>query len=263
MVKVVVRGKCLAEILTLSVCIALISSRCKSPSSPEPPAPPPPVQVTLQFDVYNPIQGERGSFTKTAMSGDNIIIKVSELGVDDVDPQRIAIKEDNFGKLVKFSNTGEASFIAPRQDMYYDIVLFDAYEGVNYNWMDEKNSKLYLGKHSYVVYRKDYDGQAGPDLGWIQWGYIDRRPNAGSGDFSYGYGYCYGYMGLHGGEWVRIEQSLTGTGPLTIATAEIFENITCTQNIGGGAGSWQIIIAQGGILNEVGKRLFAYVFAKE
>jgi hypothetical protein len=262
--------------LALTGYLGIMSSACKgSPTTPEPP----PTPVTLNFEVYNHIKGYKNNFSKTTMSGDQVIIKVAELGVNDVDQQRIAIKEDGFGRLVRFSNIGEASFYAPKQSMNYDIVLFNAYPGVNYNWMDEKNSKLYQGKHSYTVCRKDYDGQTGPEepwqeafdqhnqaliLGWIQWGYINRQPNAGSGDFSYGYGYCFGHMGIHQGYRVLIEQSLGGIGPLTIANEEIFENITCVDDIGGGAGSWEKIVAYTtGKLNEVGKHLFADVFAKE
>ncbi|HJX05892.1 MAG TPA: hypothetical protein VJ461_04215 [Candidatus Nanoarchaeia archaeon] len=253
---------------------------CKSSTGPEPPEPVP-VQVTLNFEVYNHIQGYKNQLTKTAMSGEPVAIRVGELGVSGVDQDRIAVKEDGFGKLVKFSNTGEAIFTAPKQSMNYDVILFNAYPGVNYNWMDEQDSQLYLEKRNYVVYRKDYDGQTGPEtpwreafdqhnealnLGWIQWGRIDRQPSAGSGDFSYGYGYCFGGMGAHLGDHVLIEQSLTGPAPMGIANAEIFENITCVDDITG-VSSHKIITIMGGpnagSLNEVGKHLLAYVFAKE
>jgi hypothetical protein len=98
----------------------------------------------------------------------------------------------------------------------------------------------------------------------VQWGYINRQPSAGSGDFSYGYGYCFGGMGTHQGYRVLIEQSLTGIGPLRIANAEIFENITGVDDIGGGVGSNEIMTDNiTGSLDDVGKHLFAYVFAKE
>jgi len=100
---------------------ALALGQCKdNPAMPEPPVP-----VTLNFEVYNHTQGYRTSFSKTVMSGEQVIIRVSELKVDDVDPQRIAVREDGFGSLVKFSNTGEASLAAPKKSTNYDVILFN------------------------------------------------------------------------------------------------------------------------------------------
>ena len=257
---------------------------CKSPTTPEPPKP---VQVTLQFDVYNHTQGSRGSFTKTAMSGDNIVVRVNELNVNDVDPQRIAIREDNFGNLVRFSNAGEASFTAPKQDMSYDVILFNSTNNAPYQWMDDKNSKLAHSTKNLTVYRKDFDGQTGPekvwggefipeigaygvfdqlnqalDQGWVKWGYINRQPTATSGNFSYGYGAYGGWDGAHAGSWITVNIVKLGIiqGCVAVGLEEAFENITATQNIGGKPSS--MTIQHWGVLNPVGKDLFAYAFAK-
>jgi hypothetical protein len=132
----------------------------------------PPGPVTLQFDVYNHTQGYRSQFSKTVLSESQLIIKVNELGVSDVDPQRIAVRQDNFGKLEVFSSTGEAAFTAPRQNMNYDVLWFNQLgtdclgRQISYSWMDDQYSKLYLGKRNYVVYRKDRDGMTGPENVW-------------------------------------------------------------------------------------------------
>jgi hypothetical protein len=249
----------------------------------------PPGPVTLQFDVYNHTQGYRSQFSKTVLSESQLIIKVNELGVSDVDPQRIAVRQDNFGKLEAFSSAGEAVFTAPKQNMNYDIILFNQLgtdslgRQVSYSWMDEQNSKLYLGKRNYIVYRKDRDGVTGPedvwesvfdqlnsalDLGWVNWGYVNRQPSATSGDFSYGYGICIvnGMRGdgLHGGSFILVDPEMNHNSPVgmtAVGLSEAFENICSVNNIGGNPSS--MAIQKWGVLNQTGKDLFAYAFATD
>ena len=278
------------ELATLGMgALALSQCKASSPTTPEPPVP-----VTLNFEVYNHTQGYRTSFSKTVMSGEQVIIRVGELNVNDVDPLRIAIREDGFGRLVRFSNTGEASFAAPKQSTNYDIILFNKLRPdpsvgeVSYGWMDAQNSSLYKNKRNYTVFRKDFDGQTGPeaawggeflpevgaygvfdqlnsalDLGWVKWGYINRQPDASGGDFSYGYANCYGADGCAGGSWIGVnaKKSPTMKGKVAVGLAEGFENICCVDNIGG----WPslVTIQLWGVLNQNGKDLFAYVFAKD
>jgi len=118
---------------------ALALGQCKasSPTMPEPPVP-----VTLNFEVYNHTQGYRTSFSKTVMSGEQVIIRVGELKVDDVDPQRIAVREDGFGRLVRFSNTGEASFAAPKQSTNYDVILFNKLRPGNTRNCDQRTRRV-------------------------------------------------------------------------------------------------------------------------
>jgi hypothetical protein len=260
---------------------------CKKDNPITPPIPPGP--VTLQFDVYNHTQGYKAQFSKTVLSGDSLIIKVNELGVSDVDPQRIAVRQDNFGKLEVFSSAGEAAFTAPRQNMNYDVILFNQLgtdslgRQVSYSWMDEQNSKLYLGKRNYIVYRKDRDGVTGPEsvwesvfdqlnsalnLGWVNWGYINRQPSTTSGDFGYGYGICiFGggrADGLHGGSFILVDPEMNHNSPISmtaVGLSEAFENICSVQNIGGNPSS--MAIQKWGVPNQTGKDLFAYAFAKD
>jgi hypothetical protein len=221
------------------------------------------------------------------MSGDNVIVRVNELNVNDVDPLRIAIRGDGFGNLVRFSNTGETNFPAPNQNMSFDVILFNQLGNdslgrqVSYSWMDDQSSKLYRSKRNYVVYRKDRDGVTGPeeywqsvfdqlnsalDLGWVKWGSITSKPmpNDGTGDFSYGYGICT-YSGgradgLHAGSYILVdERTLYGTAPIAVGLEEAFENICVVQNIGGHPSL--MTIQKWGVLHQTD--LFAYVFAKD
>jgi hypothetical protein len=273
-------GRHVYRIFILSVCVSLFSSRCKSPEEPEKPQP---GQVTLRFAVYNHTQGSRGSFTKIAMSGDSVSIKVKELKIDDVDQQRIAIREDGFSNLVTFSNTGEANFRAPNQNMNYDIILFNSSNNAPYQWLDDQNSKLYLDKRDYVVFRKDRDGVTGQeslwervfgqlnsalDLGWVKWGSINREPSATSGDFSYGYGICIAGGtrgdGLHEGSFIFIDPEINRYNPISMTSVGLsvaFENI-CSINDVIGLPSLMTIQKYGVLLPE-GKDLFAYVYAKD
>lgn len=265
--------------------IPIINSACKGGETTGPPKP-----VTLSFDVYNHTQGLRGSFTKTAMSGDNINLKINELNVNNVDQQRMAVREDGFGGLITFSSAGEANFTAPNASKGYDIILFNQLgtdvlgRQVSYSWMDDKSSTLYLGKRNYVIYRKDRDGVTGPEeswqsvfsqlnsalnLGWVNWGSITTKPapNDGTGDFSYGYGICYvggrRVDGLHGGSIILVDpqQCPTETGRRAVGLAEAFENICSVADIGGY--SSLMTIQNQGVLSQTGKDLFAYIFAKD
>jgi hypothetical protein len=158
--------------------------------------------------------------------------------------------------------------------------------------MDEQNSHLYKDKRDYVVYRKDFDGQTGPERVWggqplpeiggepgvldqlnkalkpnqvpFRYGSITRQPNASSGDFSYGYADCYGADGWHAGSWIGVNYKKLGGNikrSVAIGLEEAFENITCTQNIGGWPSSW--FIQHWGVLTQEGKDLFTYIFVKE
>lgn len=266
-----VKARSALNFLALAVLIGL-GTGCGKDNPTTPPGP-----VTLQFDVYNHTQGYRSQFSKTVLSGDQVIIKVNELGVSDVDSKRIAVKEDNFGNHVIFSNTGEAAFTAPKQNMNYDIILFNASNNAPYERMDSPNfSGLLFNTRDYIVFRKDFDGQTGPekvwesvfdqlnaalDLGWAKFGYINRQPSGTSGNFSYGYGNSNGNSGYHAGDWITINARVDPRNYVGTGLEEAFENICCVDDIG--AHPTAGIIAPNGVLNPVGKDLFAYTFAKD
>jgi hypothetical protein len=80
----------------------------------------PSIPVTLQFEVHNHTKGYKTQFTKNATSGDNISITtdylLNTLGIRDVDPQRIGIREDGFNTLVTFSSSGVTG-LTPKIDI--------------------------------------------------------------------------------------------------------------------------------------------------
>ena len=140
--------------------------------------------------------------------------------------------------------------------------------------MDDFNSHLYKDKRDYIVYRKDFDSQTGPedvwanvfdqlnsalDVGFVRWGSISRQT---SGDFSYGFGNSNGNAGWHEGRWITINNLEGNVLVMTmVGLEEAFENICQVDNIGGH--SSLMTIQTGGVFNPVGKDLFDYIFAKD
>ena len=222
-----------------------------------------------------------GHTSQTAQYGLETMIVQNVSGVDQ---QRIAIRQDNFGNLVTFNNTGTANFTAPNQDTNYDIILFNAMNNAPYQWMDDQNSKLGQGTYNLVVYRQDRDGVTGPEsnwtsvwdqynqalnLGWVRWGSITVKPapNDGTGNIRYGYAICI-QAGIRGdGEhgqnyaYVDVDWASDPVGSTSIGLSEAFECMCRLDNIGGQPSS--MTIQYQGVLNGKGKDLIAYVFAKD
>jgi hypothetical protein len=244
--------------------------------------PPTPTPVTLNFEVYNHTQGFLTNFTRNTMSGEPVTVKISELGVTGVDDKRIVIRHDNFGNRVASNLTiGETSFYAPGQNKDYDVFLFNNSNNAPYQCMDDKNSSLYLNKRNYVVYRADRDGQTCPEEIWenaieplntildpdwasFRYGSILRKPapNDGKGDFSYGFGSEGGWDGAHAGSWITVNWNKNPgkiIGLTSVAIAELFENITRTQNICNASFDY----ANMGEWREPTKDLITYVFVKD
>ncbi|MBW2990646.1 hypothetical protein KY348_02990 [Candidatus Woesearchaeota archaeon] len=274
---------------------------CKgNPTDPNDPEPEP-VQVNLAFAIYNHMTGDTGKmyFKDNVWSESTLTIKMSDLtnlGVKGVDDKRLILYSDGFIENLGFSNTGELSIEVPRYNTKYNLVLPQALQPpATYDWVDNQNAQLLKNKRHYIVYRADRDGQPPANWdsrfnfdqeapwkeafdqhnralnrGWIIWGSITRRPNGTSGDFSYGYSDCRTpdgkeHMGLHGSTFVTVNAKILTSyeGFLRIGNSEIFENVTGTYDMGGGAGSWEKMTDDNGNLNYTGECLLAYVFAKD
>jgi len=280
----------LQRVITLlfvaSLCLCLTTCEKCGVTDPKPGMP-----VTLTFDVYTHINGYEKSFSIEAESRATVLIKISELEVDGVDDDRIAIRESDFSRLVVFANTGEATFMAPEENAKFNIILFSTMPGLDYDMMDRQNSALYNGVRRFIVFRKDCAGhpknwacnfsQEKPwrvafeqidkvlDRGWVRWGAFLRKPspNDGLGDFSYGYSDCNGFMGWHTGTSIAVNACILSDFKnfLAIGIAEIFENVTSVDNKGidGGGGSYDVVTDENGRLNDVGEYLLVYVFAKD
>jgi hypothetical protein len=269
-----------------SLCLCLATCEKCGITDPEPGIP-----VTLSFDVYSHIKGYEKSFSIEAESGQDVTIAIDDLEVEGVDAHRIAVRSCGFHDLVVFDKTGDATFAAPEENTAFNIILFNTIPGLDYDMMDRQSAVLYNGVRHYIVYRKDCDGhpkdwrcgfsQEKPwrvsfehmdktlDRGWVRWGSFLRKPapNDSQGDFSYGYGECHGCMGWHTGLSISVNECLLFKfkDMLAISFAEIFENVTSVDNIGidGGGGSYDVVTDENGRLNEVGKHLLLYVFAKD
>lgn len=127
---------------------------------------PKPVNVTLEFDVYNSTKGKQSGFKRKAGDRKKITIKIAELGVPDVDPGRIVVRERHrdgkIGKLVTFSKTGEVALKVPDRDASYDIFLVNSSNQANYDCLDDQKVKMVNHKRFVKVIRRNF-GQAGPD----------------------------------------------------------------------------------------------------
>jgi len=267
---------------------ALANYACgnKNVSSPtEPITPTNPVNIRLVY--RNHTQGKYGEKTITKMPGEQFIVRARDIGGGNVDADRVAVREFNFGNLIGFTNNRELRLPAPNRDITYDVYGFNIASGADYDLMDSDNyyneqATLYNGKHDIIVYRKDRDGKTGPEYIWEDvfnqlnnalirpgggtYGSIDRRPNANSGDFSYGYAdtlkLC-GGVGCHGGNSIEISDGGEDKAKIANGLEEAFEQICGVQNIN--SQPTKLIICNNGSdrLNRIGRDLFLYVFVKE
>jgi len=269
-------------------CLCLCLATCEKCGITEPDSD---IPVTLTFDVYSHMNGFEMTFSREVMSGSDVTVKISDLGIAGIDENRIAVRDGNFHELLVFGNGGEAAIAAPDEDAKYNIVLFNTIPGLDYEMMDRQSARLYNGNRHNLVYRKDSEGhpknwqcafsQEKPwkeafeqcdkalNRGWIRWGSFQRNlvHDDEQGDFSYGYGDCRGFMGWHTGTSITLNACLLSElrTYLAIGNAEIFENVTCVDNNGidGSGGSYDIVTDKGGNLNEIGEHLLVYVFAKD
>jgi len=270
---------------------ALVNYACGNknvsiPTDPTPPNTNNPVNIKLVY--RNHTQGKYGEKTIPKMPGEQFIVRARDIAGGQVDENRVAVREFNFGNLIGFTNNKELRLIAPNRDMTYEVYGFNIASGADYELMDSDNyynepASLYNGKHNFVVYRRDRDGKTGPEYIWQDvfnqlnnalirpgggtYGSIDRRPNANSGDFSYGYAdtmkLC-GGIGCHGGDSIEVHpRAGDDEVKIRIGLGEAFEQICGVQNISGIPTNNVICNNGSDRLNPLGKDLFAYVFVKE
>ena len=269
------------------------NNNCKSPSSPDNGNGNGNEKINIAFTVYNHTQGQLGTFTASELDTggfyDISMDYIRNRGIDlsTVDDMRMAIREYNFGNLLYKTTNGTITIQAPGGDATWDIFLFNNQNGAPYQYMDEQNSGLYLNKHNFVVYRRDFDGQTGPEKVWTGSSLPELGNQAGGvwtqlnqalkpegvpftygqiqvqddGDFSYGYGDSNGAEGWHAGSYITINAERIGddrNAMKAFGLEEAFENITSVDNIGGTSSLVNIQLE--GILTGKGKDLFTYTF---
>lgn len=264
---------------------------CKK-SSPTTPAPPPaePQDVTVTAKFFNHTKGYRGETTYTGKSGESLVIKVSDAGASDVDPDRIVLREPAYGGIigeyVNFSREGEINTTFPSTDTIYDVILMNTSNGADYQdidyWVDRVGGFLRYNR-DVTYHREDRDGFKGKQKlidnavselnsvtqrNWIKYGSI-RKVSSG-GDLGIGYGYCGGNLGEKdvGGvrEWAGVNPDACGkdeTLMQRVFIAEIYEITIRVGDLGGGEASFPYITTPNGNLLPFAKDLYAYVYAKD
>jgi hypothetical protein len=239
--------------------------------------------VILSFDIYNHTQGFLTNFRKKLEPGDRMTIRISDLGVEGVDVNRMVVREDRFGTRIAYSQTGVVHFEAPNDDKSYTLYLMNASNGADYRKVDTWTNTN-EGVLEYVPplkwYREDRNDFHGPEdviqdainqlndalnYSWTKYGsfqWIDQRKNS---SFGVGYGYCRNQFGWHSPYWAGInpDHCLTHTMKLGTFLEEIFELITRLDDIGGKDTAILITDPDTGNLNELGKDLLAYIFVKD
>jgi len=256
--------------------------------------PPPPIDVTISLDAYNSTKGFQKNLTaRTVKAGSTIDIPITDLGVTGVDTKYVAVYSEDFKTKIAFDTDSSATFTAPQSNVKYHIILFDKLgtnfvgQQASYDWV--LSSSLQNGKRNHKVYRKDFDGQTGPEkvwggeyiplikangvfdqlkaslnVGYTVWGSIDRQPNSTSGDFSYGFGNSHGADGYHAGSWITVNPVNLDHDTqrmVAIGLEEAFENLISVDDIGGHSSS--VNIQYHGVLTQNGKDLFVFAYIKD
>jgi len=237
----------------------------------------------LSFEVYNHTQGSLTKFEKTLEQGARVTINLSELDVEGVDENRMVIREDRFGPRIAFSQTGIATFQAPKQDENYTLYLMNVSNGADYRKVDtwtNPNEGVLEYVPPFKWYREDKNDYQGPedviqdainqlndalDYSWAKYGSLQEIDQKINCSFGVGYGYCRNQFGWHSPYWAGInpDHCLKYIMKLETFIEEIFELITRLNDIGERDTATLITDPDTGNLNEVGKDLLAYVFVKD
>jgi hypothetical protein len=241
--------------------------------------------VTITLRYINHTRGPYGTKVIIVESGSSVTVTPLDVANGSVDAKRIAVREEGFGKLIVFSDTGEARFVVPEHNTTYEIYGFNIKSGAHYSLMDDdifagRGARLFMGKHFLVAGRRDWDTMKGPEhlwkkvfsqlnralkYKWATYGYISRRPKAAEVDFCYGYGIPPGRVndvGWHQGNIIYVRSDMYPVAIFRVSLAEAFELICQVDDVGGRS-SYNTIWDGGYGLSRIGRDLFAYVFVKE
>ena len=263
---------------------------CKksSPTIPSTPPPAEPQDVTVTVKFFNHTKGYRGATTYTGKSGESIVIKVSDSGASDVDPDRIVLREPAnggmIGEYVDFSRDGKINTTFPSIDSSYDVFLMNTSNGADYQdidyWVDRRYCGILWYGRDVTYHREDKDGYKGKQSlinnavaqlnsviqrRFITYGTIKKVGSGGV--IGIGYGYCGGFLGWSGSDdWAGVNPDSCGrhdTLMQRVFICEIYEILTSVDDLGGGEASYPYITGNNGNLLPFAKDLFAYVYAKD
>jgi len=147
----------------------------------------PPGPVTVNATFYNHTQGVISEKTYSGISGQPLVIKISDVYASNAD---------------------------------YDIFLMNTSAGANYQLIDEwvdKRGGILLCPPDAKWSRQDLDGKTGPeapintvigDLNyalnypWKKYGSLTQVSSGGN--IGVGYGYCNGWVGMHSATWAGV-----------------------------------------------------------
>jgi hypothetical protein len=199
-----------------------------------------------------------------------VTFNISDLDVSDVDPNWIAYFDGETDNFRDIARNGSIRIRAEKEKMGYYLMVFEELIKNNitnlppeYDWIDDDSPGLYGNKTRHTIYRSDLDNVTKRfnlsipdpdwqyvinyfnnevfDLGWIKRGSltINWGDDHSGDDFPYGYAICMWQGkrvdGLHGGpEGVVVdpEQVPVSSGRRGVGLAEMFEQLTGTQNFG-------------------------------
>lgn len=252
-----------------------------------------PTNPRYRLNIYNHTQGFLRTYDTGNLSGE-FSIRITDLGVSGVDEYRWAARDPGFGALRASGKDGTIRLAMPGTETEYDLFLFNTSNEAPYQWMDEQNANFFGGSHDLIVYRKDFDGQTGPQRVWTGDNLSDYGIPAGGvfpqlnqalkpGGVPFTYGqihayteevdgarFTYGYGDSEGADGYHYETAITVNAEspnfigapgamVSVGLEEAFENITKTDNIGGH--SSLVTIQTEGIFNDKAIDLFTYTAA--
>jgi hypothetical protein len=277
------RGKCHRFLIAACWSIIFFLCVCQKKSQDKIPVSRYSEPVTLCFEVYNHTQGFLTDFKRTLEQGARVTIHLSDLEVEGVDENRMVFREDRFGERIAFTQTGIATFQAPKQDKNYTLFLMNASNGADYRivdtWINTNEGVLeYVPPLKWFL--EDRNGFVGPEdvirdainqlnealnYSWARYGSLQRIDERKKRSFGVGYGYCRNQFGWHSPYWAGVNPDHSSTYKMKLATflEEIFELVTRLNDIGGEDTASLITDPDTGNLNEVGKDLLAFVFVKD
>lgn len=283
----------------------LLNSCKGGPVAPDDPIPPKPVPVNLQFDIYNHTQGLQASFSESnILSNSDYLLRVPDLisryGIRNVDPNRIAVRNDNFWTpAATYSRLGSTKLKVPDKDTNFDIFLFNNGGGIwLYDWLDAlaerwpaNERKNMYRRNFFSFYRRDYDGLTGEERVWggavlpetgeygvfdqlnstlkpnwapFTYGVFNRKPNDTSGDSIYGYGSGYGHeYWKEAHSYVVVNPTRLTTIPQQVAggIAAVIESLLGWENVGDS--DTYRPIQTNGVLNQAGKDFITFMFVTD
>lgn len=256
--------------------IPIIHSGCKGGPADIPENP---VKVNVTF--FNHTQGELGHRTYEGLGGENLSIKISDLGFSGVDGSKMAVRRatgtpESLGGVVGFSKTGAAIVSFPEKNEDWEAYLMNA--GADYELIENQASFTSYVYARSLTWRREDIGVSGPEepiieafrqvqeaisYPWKKYGELRQDPN---GAMSVGYRIqdepAFISMGTYAPVYIRVSPEICNTDELKLKyfIQSIFRITTHSGNLGDQESHLSICNQQTGSLSPQGRDLTAYVY---